>query len=87
MDNTIRGPELESLILFGSEFYRYGTGGGHEGLRCDMPDGRYILVTDNDGGLPTARDWVMAIHPDENGEDWSGDCVLLGTNAADAFYL
>lgn len=77
-------PRIESITLFGVPFYRYGTGGGCEALRADLPDGSYLLLTDNDAFLPRANDWILARYE----SDESGELLqIIGINESGAHYL
>lgn len=68
MDMNIRNPMLSECGRFAVDPEYYGfephhTGGGCMGLRKDMPNGDYFLLTDSSGiGIPTAEDADTAVY-------------------------
>lgn len=57
-------------------WYRTGTGGGCTAERCDLPDGRYALLTDydEDATAPSARTTHYLIGLYSADDDQIGDC-------------
>lgn len=66
-DMQIRNPMMSECGRFGVDPTVYGfevwnTGGGCMALRKDLPNGDYLLLTDEDGcRIPEAAEWATAI--------------------------